>query len=214
MPGVEEKIELFFGQFKLQRYSKGEIFIRADDDPQGIYFLREGIVKVYAISKKGDELVINIFKPQSFFPMSWALNSTTNPYYYEAVTDLVVFRAPKAETVAFIRGNPDVLFDLMSRVYKGVDGLLTRMTYLMAGSAFSRLATEILIQAKRFGKKEGPHVSLSISETELASQSGMTRETVSREMKILKERGLVDLNKSTLIIKDMTKLEEELMGGV
>ena len=38
----------------------------------------------------------------------------------------------------------------------------------------------------------------------------MTRETVSREMKILKEKGLVSLEKSVLKIYSLAKLEEEL----
>lgn len=77
-----KKIDAFFTQFKYQKYKKGEILIRADDDPTGIFYLKKGTVKEYAISKKGDEVVVNIFKPASFFPMSWAINNTYNRYYF------------------------------------------------------------------------------------------------------------------------------------
>jgi len=211
---IAKKLEAFFTQFRHQQYKKGEILIRADDNPSGVFYLKKGYVKEYAISKKGDELVVNVFKPISFFPMTWAINDTSNTYYFEAMTAVDVWRAPRERTIEFLKSEPEVLYNLTSRIYKGLDGVLTRMTYLMAGNAYARVVTELIIQAKRFGEKNGILVKLVFSETDLAAQSGMTRETVSREVKILKEKGLVEFNKRILVIKDLRKLENELLERV
>lgn len=207
---ITSKLDTFFTQFKQQHYKKGETLIRADEDPTGVFYIKNGSVKQYAISKKGDELVLNMFKPPAFFPMSWAINSTPNNYYFQAVTDVEVWRAPKEEVIEFINNNPDILYDLMGRVYRGTDGMLMRMVHLMSGSAYSRLITELLIQAKRFGKKNLASFELKITETDLATSAGMTRETVSREMKMLKEKGLVTVCNNLIIIHDINKLEEAL----
>jgi CRP/FNR family transcriptional regulator len=211
---IEKKIVEFFQQYKFQTFKKGEILIRADDDPAGIFYIQKGTIRQYVISKKGDELVVNIFKPPSFFPMSWAVNQTPNLYYFEAMTDVEAYRVPKDDAIRFLRENPDVLYDLLKRVYKGTDGLLTRMTYLMAGSAYGRLITELILHAGRFGVKRGSAVVLQLSEMEIAAQSGMTRETVSREIKLLKEKRIVVFEKGHLVIQSMEMLEEELLGGV
>ena len=211
---IAKKIDTFFTQYKHVTYKKGEIVIRADDDPGGIFYLVSGNVRKYAISRKGDELVVNIFKPISFFPMSWAINNEHNEYFYDALTPLEIYRAPKEKVVEFVKNNPDVLYDLMSRVYRGTDGLTRRMTYLMAGNAYARLVTELIIHAKRFGKTVNATIEVKISEKELATQSGMTRETVSREMKALKDKGLVTFNKNILTMKSVTELEKELVEGV
>lgn len=210
---IAQKIDKFFTQFKHVTYKKGEIVIRADDNPNSIFYLISGRVRKYAISQKGDELVVNIFKPISFFPMSWAINNEPNEYFYDALTPLEVYRAPKEKVVEFIKGNPDVLYDLLSRVYRGTDGLLRRMTYLMSGNAYARLVTELIIHAQRFGKKTNSTIEVKISEKELATQSGMTRETVSREMKELKDKGLVTFNKNILTIIRIEELEKELVEG-
>lgn len=207
---VAIKIESFFRAHKHQTYKKGEILIRADDDPSGIFYLTKGQVKEYAITKKGDELVINIFKPVSFFPMAWAINNTPNHYFYEAMTDVDLWRAPKEDAILFVKNNPDVFYNLMSRVYSGVHGILNRMTYLMAGNAYSRLITELLIYAQRFGDEKKEMIEINMTEKDLAAQSGMTRETVSREMKILKDKGLIISDENKLIIKDLQSLQEEL----
>lgn len=206
------KIREFFTQHKYQEYKKGEILIRADDDPSGIFFLKSGKVKEYAISKNGEELVVNTFKPEAFFPMSWAVNNTKNQYFFEALEDIKVYRAKKEDAIKFLKDNPDVLYDLLCRVYKGTDGLLVKMTNLMSGSAYTRLITELLIQAKRFGIQKKDCTQLKISEKELAAQCGLTRETVSREVKILKEKKLIRYTPNMLLLYDLKKLEDELLS--
>lgn len=211
---VSEKLESFFNNYKKRTYRKGEIVIRADQNPSGIIYLADGFIKKYAISKKGEEVVVNIFKPVAFFPMSWAMNNSQNTYYYEAMTDTQVIIAPKDDVIAFIKNEPDVLYDLMSRVYRGIDGMESRMANLMAGTAYTRLITELIIQAKRFGKRVGDSVEIEVSEKDLAAQSGMTRETVSREIKNLKESGLVTFNKNHLVINNFDNLEDEVADGI
>ncbi len=209
---VSGKLEEFFKSGKQQVYKKGEIMIRADDNPAGVFYLTKGIVKEYAISKKGEELVVNVYKPVSFFPMSWAINQTPNNYYYEALDEVAVRRVPANEVISFIKDNPDVLYDLVRRLYIGVDGILMRMVYLMSGEAYERVIAELLISAKRYGivAADEKAVSLDLSEKDLADRTGMARETVSREIKILKDKGLVAFVKNALIITDIVALEHEL----
>jgi CRP/FNR family transcriptional regulator len=80
----------------------------------------------------------------------------------------------------------------------------------MSGNANGRLITELIIQAKRFGKKKENGIEVKTSEKDIAAQSGMTRETVSREMRVLKDKGLVTFSKNILLIHSMQKLEDQL----
>lgn len=211
---VSTNLANFFSQFKSYKYKKGEILVRAGDEPSGIFYLTKGRVKEYSISQNGDEFVVNIFKPISFFPMSWAINSTQNDYFFEAMEEVEVTKAPRDKVIHFIKSNPDVLFNLLSRVFRGMDGILQRMTYFMSGSAYTRLVTELIIDAKRFGKMEGNKVTLNSTEKDIAAQAGMSRETVSREFKILKDKGILTFARNEIIVPDIHKLEEELMFGL
>ncbi len=211
---IFRKIDNFFIQYKLQIYHKGEILIRADDDPSGIFYMKKGVVKEYAISKNGEELIVNLFKPPAFFPMSWALNGTPNKFFFEAVDQVEVYKAPKDEVIALVRKDPDILYDLMKRLYRGVDGLLMRTVYLMSGDAYHRLVAELLIFAKRFGVRNEMtgEIICKVTERDLAAQAGLTRETISREMKLLKEKKLVLFKNAQLSIMNLSKLEDELVG--
>lgn len=211
---VQERLDKFFEGHKRQSYSAKEILIRADEEPSGVFYLTDGIVRMYAVSSQGEEVVINLFRSISFFPMAWVLNDSISHYYFEAVTPVTVVKASKEEFLKFLKSEPEVLFDLLKRIYKGLEGYFSRMEYLMSGSAQARLIAEILIYAKRFGKQEGGKtvVGFKLTEKDLAAQTGIARETVSREIHKLKEKGLIDFDKNTLTVKDLVNLENELMS--
>lgn len=209
---VQKKLNTFFKQFKTKIFKKGEFLLRADENPAHVFFLTKGEVKQYIISRKGEEVVLNIFKPISYFPVSIALIDKPNVYFYEAISECEVAIAPKKEVAAFLKIHADILFDLLTRMFSGIDGLLTRMIYLMSGSAYPRLIAELITLAKRFGDKDEKTgmVRIKLIEKDIAAQTGMTRETVSREMKMLKQKSLIEFHKNILIIKNLEKLQSEL----
>lgn len=203
---ITEKIHSFFSDYPQRHYRKGQILIHAHDEPTHVFHLLEGRVKQYDISYRGDEVVLNVFKPLAFFPMSYAINHTPNVYFFEAETDVVLRQAPNDEAVAFLKANSDVLFDLLSRVYKGTDGLLGRLAHLMAGSARSRVLYELLIEARRFGEPRGKGMAITLTESDIGAHAGLARETVSREIHKLKDEGLISLIKKEIWINDLDRL--------
>lgn len=205
-PVVAEKIEAYFSRYPQRYYRMGQILIHAHDEPTHVFHLLEGKVKQYDISYRGDEVVLNEFKPPAFFPMSYAINRTPNVYFFEAETDVELRQAPNEEAVAFLKTNPDVLYDLLSRVYKGTDGLLGRLAHLMAGSARSRVLYELLIESRRFGEARGKGMAVSFTESDIGAHAGLARETVSREIHKLKDEGLISIIKKEIWINNLDQL--------
>lgn len=145
--------------------------------------------------------------------MSWAINRTPNEYFFEAAADTVVRAAPADAAVDFVKSNPDILLNLLSRTYRGADVLLRRMTHLMKGSARTRTILELLIACQYFGKKSGNTYVVQVPETELAARSGLTRETVSRELHKLHKMGLLEISQKQIVIKDKAALESKINEG-
>jgi CRP/FNR family transcriptional regulator, cyclic AMP receptor protein len=209
---VAGKITAFFASYRRADFDKGHIIVHAEEEPAGVFYLITGRVNQYDISPTGAEVVVNIFKPPAFFPISWAMNHTPNHYFFEAATDVTMHMAPPEDVVTFLKDNPDVTFDLLSRVYRGTDGLLRRMAHLMGGDAKSRLVFELLNAAYRFGDPQSDgSVLLPVAESDLAKYAGMARETVNRIMHGLKTEGLVQVTRAGVRIPD-TKRLEALLG--
>jgi len=206
-----EKLQTFFSRYKESYNNKGAILIQGHEEPTGVIQLLEGEVAQYDISNDGQKLVVNIFRPGAFFPMSWAINKTPNTYFFEALKAVRYRKAPADETVAFLLQNPDVLLNLLGRVYRGTDGLLKRMTYLMVGDARSRLLFELFIVCQRFGKEERDGgCTVEIKESDLAAYTGLSRETVSRMLHKLKDEGLLKQQRGKITIAHVDDLKRAL----
>ncbi len=208
MDTLDTKVRNFFATSRTRTYKKGQILIFAGDDPKYVFYILKGMVRMYDVSYRGEEIVTNVFKPGAFFPMSWAINKTPNYYFFQAADDVEVALADPEETVAFVKNNADIMFDLLSRVYRGTDGMMLRMVQLMGGSARERLALEILLACRRFGiQTEENSYQLQMTETELASRAGLTRETVSRELKKLARDDILQIKQGDLRVYKIEKLQ-------
>lgn len=204
--------ENFFSQFKLIRYLQGEVLFSAQDFPPGIFYLKKGFVRQYAISDEGRELTIHIYGPSSHFPMMWALNGIPNRHYFQALTDIEVFLAPKEEVKQFLSRNPQVVFEFTKRLLFGLDGLIRRIESSYFGRAYDRVISILLYLSSHFGEKKGKRVFIShkFTHNDIASMVGITREHVSLEMEKLQNKGLIKYKNRAILIPDLSLLEKEL----
>ncbi|MBI2598676.1 Crp/Fnr family transcriptional regulator [Candidatus Curtissbacteria bacterium] len=204
------KLDSFFTRYKPLYFKRGETILRAGDPPLGFFYLKKGFVRVYSIAKNGEELTLIIFKPGDFFPLVWAINNASNDYFVEAMTGCEIARAPREEFVSFVVNNPDVSYDLTKRTLVRLGGLMRRMEYLVFGNAGHKVASILLICAERFGKKIGRNVIIKVPlrHQDIATLVGMTRETVSIEMKRLERKG-VCVHKGKFLVIKLSALKHE-----
>lgn len=208
---ISEKIAKFFKQYPQQTYDKHELLLQPEEPVNSVFYITKGRISQYDIATNGSEMIVNVFKPEAFFPMSSAINHTPNLYFFEASLATTVYAAPKDDAVRFLHENPEVVFDLLARVYRGVDGVLRRMAHLMGGNAESRLIFELLNSAYRFSEPQpNAAVLVQLNESDLARHSGLARETVNRTLHSLKAAGLLETGRSGILIKDITQLETQL----
>lgn len=210
---VALKVDTYFSTFPKRSYPKGQILIFGEENPEHIFYLVTGKVKQYDISYRGDEIIVNVYKPPAFFSMSWAINHTPNRYFYTTEEPTEVHVVPVQDAMKFIQENPDVALDLLSRLYRGVDSILERMCHLMSGTARSRLIFELIIECRRFGIQNTDNsYTLSTREIDLAGRSGLSRETVSREIHKLKNNKYLSIKRGALVVNDVAALEA-LLGS-
>lgn len=84
---------------------------------------------------------------------------------------------------------------------------------LLSKDAFLMTLTQLIIYARRFGKENQNVVNFDwhLTHEQLASQTGLARESVTRQIKKLQDKGLVNYSGKKLLIRDLKKLEEEFL---
>ena len=206
-----QAIEVFFSRYPTKRYKKGHILILAGERTDYAYHLVEGKMKVYDVTYRGDEIVINTFRPPAFFPVSLIINETVTRYIYEADSDITIQQAPRADAIAFLNSHPEVVYDLLSYLYETLDSVLERMVHTIASSAKDRLIYTLVMECRKFGELQADgSYTLAISEKELGARAGLSRETVSREARVLKITKLIEVHHNHIVIFNIQKLERYL----
>jgi len=210
---VPGKLRRFFTRYKAIVYKKGEIILRPEDEPQGVYYIKEGFVKLSTILEDGKELTLNIYKPGTYFPMMWAIGGISNSYYFQTHITTFIHKAPKQEVLSFLKKNPDVFFELTRRILVGLDGILTNIEHMLCGNSYSRVACAIYLSAKRFGKnpeKDKVIIKLPLTHQDIANIAGISRETASIAIKKLEKKKIISC-KHHIFIVNAKKLEKEAL---
>ncbi|KKQ36989.1 MAG: Cyclic nucleotide-binding domain protein [Candidatus Roizmanbacteria bacterium GW2011_GWA2_37_7] len=204
-----KEFEIFYRQFSVRKYKKGEILIRADDDPQGIFCLTKGYVRQFSISKTGIELTLQILKPITYFPLIWAINGAPNIYFYEALTAVEVGRAPKEQVVSFINDKPVIILELMSKLLGDYAETLSRIEHLVFSDAYRRVISVLLYIAKNFGveSSKGIIVNHRFTQQDIATLVGVTRETASIEIGKIEKKKLVKYIDHSMLFGNIKNLE-------
>lgn len=207
---VRQKTNEFFKGQKFIKYKKGDIIIRPDDPIFGIYLITKGFVRQYAISEEGDEVTINLFRPQAFIPMMIVLSGTDNKYYFEAASDVEAFRAPTEKTLEFLKSQPEVLLDLTKRFAQGLIGLSQRIENLMFEDASTRINSLLNYLTGRFGEKQGSQIliNLPLSHKDIAAWANLTRETTSRQLERLTKEGIITYSNHFITVLKPTEIED------
>lgn len=214
MDDIQRKVDTFFGRYPSIEYSKDQILLLPGEVCTKIFYIVSGRVCQYDISYRGDEVIVNTFKPPRYFPMALAINDHDSNFFYKTEVRSELRVAPVADVRAFLKSNPDALYDLLSRVYIGLESILQRMVHLMSGTAKSRVLFELIIEFRRFSDHTDSSGYLDVTEASMASRSGLSRETVNREIRHLKERGLITIERGKIYIRNVSELENLLVRHI
>lgn len=211
-PQIQDDVRNFFASFPQVSLKKDETVLRPDEDVACVWYLEKGYVKQSAISQKGEAFVIHIYKEGSFFPLTWVLQDLENEHYFEAVTPILMRRAPKEAVISYLTAHPEVLMYAMQKILAGLYGFAKRVGYLVLDDAYTKTLLLLLYFFDTFGTQtsDGIRLDLPIAHREIASWIGTTRETASLQIEALKRKGIILSKGRQLYLPDRKRLEEEI----
>lgn len=207
---IQKKINRFFSIYTTYNFKKGQTIIKPDEPLLYIYNLRSGFVKSYSLNEGGFELTINIYKPYNLFPITETLAEKTNTYFFEAMTNVKLNKAPTHKVHQFVKNNPDILFDLTKRISSGLEGFMIRTQYLIRSNSTQKVASSLVLLARRFGKTKNSKIKIQLPQTheDIANLSGVSRETATLELKKLKNKSLISVSQKNYTINNFEKLKQ------
>jgi CRP-like cAMP-binding protein len=204
-------VNLFHTGNKLS-YTKGEFVIRPGETPPGVLYIESGLVKAYDITKYGEENLLIIRKEGEVLALTWAITGQDRHIIYQALAPTVVWQISRDTLVDYIHANPDAalpLVDLITDMYRLHSERILNLEYR---SVRERLISFLLNTAERFGKPvpTGLLIDVPLKHQDIASSINATRETTSRAITQLEQKGLVTNQQTRITLHDVEKLQAYL----
>lgn len=187
-------------------YFQGEI-------PRFVIIVLDGVVKTYTISPDGEESIVQLYGKTSVLPMAWLNDqASTALFNYDAVSDVRVLKVRKSDFLEALDANTEHLKEYLSHVSKGHAGLLLRVTGLSQSRSIEKICYTLYYLLFRYGIEKSPgqfEINLKLTQSMLANLIGQTRESTAKNLKVLRDAGVVDYSSAVYIV-NKKKLEDYL----
>ena len=210
MDGIKsQKLKELFEGGRQRNYQKNEIILRADDEPQGVYLIESGLVKIYSLTRHNEEHVTHFFGSGDFFPMIWIFRGQMRNVFYEALEPVTVRVVPKDKFLQLVHDDQAVMLELLEEMVQRYLRYAGRIDNLLYSDARERCAFRLLSLANRFGVMQDGNIVIkaNITHEDMAHSINMTRETFGRALSRLQKKGVIGYDdKRRVVVRDLDEL--------
>jgi len=195
-------------------YPAGAVLFVEKQNCRGVYVLCEGEVKLSISSREGKTMIVRIAKAGEMLGLLAMISGTSYNVTAETLRPSQVVFINREEFLRFIGQHPEAhqnMIRQLSLQYQATCELVR--TLGLTSSVPERLAKLLLDwSADAPTTKGATKMKLPLTHEEIAECIGVTRETVSRTLTEFKQRHLITLQGSTLVIPNRVALERVVNG--
>lgn len=195
-------------QCRFKRYTAGEHIIDMQSDSRDVHFVLEGTVRVVNYSPTGREVTLDDIGPGGYFGELAAIDGGPRSAFVMPQGGTSVTAAmPSPVFLALLAKKPQIGLDIMRRLARMVRQSDTRIMDLSTLGAQHRIQAELMRQAVALTSDGRTAVISPIPlHADLASRVSTTRETVARVLNDLARDGILERQKSALVVRDLPRL--------
>lgn len=183
---------------------------RADQDVvrqgqvlDGLYVIASGEIAIGVQNRDGRRYVRRYAGRDQVYGLVSMFDGKPTPQFFSTrVTSRLIF-VPKAVVLEALQRHPVLWWGVVDWWTEMHRGLLAGLHEMAFDTLRVRLVRSLLAYARQFGMHELPAtpLELRINQEELARLLGMTRQSVSREVKGLERDGLIEIVYGGLVLK-------------
>lgn len=190
-------------------YPAGAIIFMEGQPARGVYILCQGRAKLLTTNSDGRTLILKIAQPGE----GLGLNSVISGRPYEVTAEILqpaqLVYIAREDFLKFIGEYGEACLHFARHLSRDCHSAYDLLRSIgLAQSVSERLARFLLEWSSNGSKIDGMvRVKLALTHEEIAQLIGTTRETVTRTLSELKRQRIIELNGSTLLLRNEPALE-------
>ncbi|GAA1503789.1 Crp/Fnr family transcriptional regulator [Sphaerisporangium rubeum] len=191
---------------RLRRWDRGATLMSEGDTSDWALVLTSGRVKVSSHTANGNEVVLAIRGPGSLLGDMSVISGEPRSGTVTALEPVEGYVV--RDFAGFLNDHGRVAVLLLKLVVGRLRDSDRKRVEYGAFDTTGRVATRLVELAERFGEPSGAAVkiALPLSQDELAGWTGASREAVSKALRTLRDRGLIETGRRRVTIHDLQAL--------
>lgn len=193
--------ENLFDYFKqagtLIKYQPSDIIYMQEDATNNLYLILKGRVRVFLVSKDGQEITLDIIDQGRIFGESSFLLNTSRPVCVSAIDDVELISCNLETLYPTILESKELTLAIMRLLSSTNDHLTNQVKKAYFYNRHEKIAAFLLEQNKK---------TIPYTHEEIASLTGLNRVTVTKILNDFNQYGWIDLAYRKIIITDRNQL--------
>ena len=190
----------------VKRFPAGRVVFQQEERCDGLYGVLTGRVAFNIATHDGKTLLINIAKRGETFGDISLLDGKGHLTTALARDASELLFIPRREFMAIVSRRPDMMLQIMEHLCGRLRGFASDIADLAYMDTSRRLARQLVALSTDDG--EGPEPSVLVSQAELASMLGLSREHVSRKLIAWSDQGILEQKRGRIIVRNAEALEQ------
>ena len=182
--------------------TKGTVIIYQEDNSLDLFIILSGKINVSLLHEDGREVTLDILTQGDFFGELSLFDKNPRSATVTAISDSKILILPRVFFIKLMMENPDMIFkflQVMAARLRKADEKIDTLTFLDVCGRVSKLIIDL---ARRKGEKL-PDSTIKIrcpTHQVIANQIGASRESVTKALKSLISKGLINVKDKELVI--------------
>lgn len=207
-----QELEALADSLEKRTFGKGMIIFHKGSPGQTLYIIESGKVRIFIISESGQEISVNIYGPGDAFGELALLDGLPRSAGAVAMEQTVTFTLHRDDFLRHLEAHPRMARSIIEVLSTRLRYTTTYAESLAFLDVYGRVAAKLLELAERYGvQKEGIEIELRLTQAELASWVGTTRESVNKVLGTFREQGLIELEGRKITILDRERLRKGIL---
>ena len=197
----------------VKQLADGECVYAQGDDGDGLFGVVQGRIRLSNCSREGKELLVMLVEPGDWIGEVSLLDGLPRSLDAFAMGDCAVLFLPRARFDVLLKAKPELYQYFIPMLCRK---LRLALSYVEGVALFplpARLAQRILELLAFYGvndDKPGMLIDVHLPQEDLAKMLGVSRQSISRELKRFESEGIIQLAYGQLRVMDEVALQREL----
>ena len=197
----------------IRHFEQGEIIFREGDPGEVLYMVKSGQVRIFINGLDGSETSVILFgRAGDIFGELAVIDGLPRSATAVAISPTTLYMIERQTFSQYMRQIPQLSFNFMYELTRKVRYNTRQMDSLTSLPVPQRLARKLMELAQNYGrvKEAGVYIDMTLTQSQLASLIGATRESTNKGLREFRERDWILVENGHITILDPEALRAQI----